>query len=529
MNWSTKVFLVLLQLAIGWHFLYEGLWKVKAEKKWSSKPYLQAANGPTGPAMRWSAGDPSVQRDGVSFNVDDPKVEVETYFAVKPIDTTVPPVNRKLHQHLPPALEKEWDAYFQDYLKSYGLDKAPAPTAAELEKTPPEFLHVLGVDPQAGPLAGIPWGAIELSWVSNAANYDNEGKPDPRVQRFLAERRYQQMKAETVDWMLKGEKKVKRPNFQGPAAESTVKVPQRLQEYLAADKKVHDLEAGTVTMFGHKGTPELKKAKDDAAAIRTELLGDVRDQTNQMKLALRNVLSSDQQRMTFMERYRLTDRSFRELRRTMVVTGSGEQQLFSKTVLEKLEPLRGQTFDNKNAFIAAVSNVMDENDRPAHLDAVVNESKVPAEEKADWSRLKMVDSSVRWGLVVIGALLVVGLFTRLACVAGALFLLSFYLAMPAFPWLPEPAMSEGHYLFVNKNIIEMLALLAIAASRPGQRYGLDLWVRLIVGLFRGKRRDEKAEEYRTIAVKVPADAPPEPRTMVPTESSTTRSDPTHAS
>ena len=30
MNWSTKLFLVLLQLAIGWHFLYEGVWKVKA-------------------------------------------------------------------------------------------------------------------------------------------------------------------------------------------------------------------------------------------------------------------------------------------------------------------------------------------------------------------------------------------------------------------------------------------------------------------------------------------------------------------
>ena len=116
---------------------------------------------------------------------------------------------------------------------------------------------------------------------------------------------------------------------------------------------------------------------------------------------------------------------------------------------------------------------------------------------------------------------------RLAAVAGAGLLLSFYLAMPAFPWLPEPAISDGHYLFVNKNIVEMLALLAIATSKPGRRYGFDLWVRMIIGLFRKKKVETKPEEYRTISVKVPADTPVE-RGNTP-EPSTPRSDPSHAS
>jgi len=52
-------------------------------------------------------------------------------------------------------------------------------------------------------------------------------------------------------------------------------------------------------------------------------------------------------------------------------------------------------------------------------------------------------------------------------------LLSFYLAMPALPYLPESPKSEGHYLYVNKNIIEMIALLALASLQTGRWAGLD--------------------------------------------------------
>jgi uncharacterized membrane protein YphA (DoxX/SURF4 family) len=527
MKWTTKLFLILLQLAIGWHFLYEGLWKIKEEKKWSSRPYLSAANGPTGPAMRWSAGDPAVTRDGVNFTVANPTIAVTSYFELKPLDPAVAPVNQRLHKHMPAQLEKEWDAYFADFLKSYGLDKGPAPDQAEVEKLPPEFIAVFGANPTAGSLAGIPWGAVEISWIAKAGNFENEPNPDPRAQRLLAERRFNQMKAVTVAWLLEGKKKVKRPNIGGPAGESNISVQERVKEYVAANQKAKDLDATTATMFGHKATPELKKARDEAAAIRTELLGDIKDQTTQMKLALRDVLTIDQQRIAFLERYQLTDKSFRELRRTQIVADAGKQEPFPAVVLAKIEPLRDQTFDTKKEFIAAAEKQLDEGEREKYMGALVDQAKVTPDAPAEWSRLHLVDASVRYGLVVIGGLLILGLFSRLACVAGALFLLSFYLAMPAFPWLPEPAMSEGHYLFVNKNIIEMLALLAIASSKPGRRYGLDLWVRMIIGAFRGKKPvNTKREEYRTIAVKVPADGPVERQN---TTEPSTRSDPSHAS
>jgi uncharacterized membrane protein YphA (DoxX/SURF4 family) len=92
----------------------------------------------------------------------------------------------------------------------------------------------------------------------------------------------------------------------------------------------------------------------------------------------------------------------------------------------------------------------------------------------DWNRhLDVADASVKYGLIAIGACLILGLFTPLAALGGAAMLLMFYLAMPALPYLPESPKSEGHYLFVNKNIIEMIALLAIASLNTGRWAGLD--------------------------------------------------------
>ncbi len=54
-----------------------------------------------------------------------------------------------------------------------------------------------------------------------------------------------------------------------------------------------------------------------------------------------------------------------------------------------------------------------------------------------------------------------------------LLLLTFFLAMPPLPGWPESPRAEGHYLFINKNIIEMLALLALATTRSGRWVGLD--------------------------------------------------------
>jgi uncharacterized membrane protein YphA (DoxX/SURF4 family) len=90
-----------------------------------------------------------------------------------------------------------------------------------------------------------------------------------------------------------------------------------------------------------------------------------------------------------------------------------------------------------------------------------------------FSRLEWTDGLVTWGLVTIGACLLAGFWTRTAAVVGAVMLLSFWLAMPPLPWLPAPPNAEGHYLWINKNVIEAIALLVLATTAVGQWAGID--------------------------------------------------------
>ncbi|HYV35897.1 MAG TPA: DoxX family protein [Gemmataceae bacterium] len=103
--------------------------------------------------------------------------------------------------------------------------------------------------------------------------------------------------------------------------------------------------------------------------------------------------------------------------------------------------------------------------------AQLDKGSVP--QAATVTNLDRINIITAWGTTIVGACLLLGLFTRLSCVAGACFLLLFYLAMPALPWLPDNVKSEGHYVFINKNIIEMIALLALATTSSGKWLGLD--------------------------------------------------------
>ncbi len=46
---AAVVMLVVLRVAIGWHFLYEGVWKITNADKFSAEPFLSQAKGPAAP------------------------------------------------------------------------------------------------------------------------------------------------------------------------------------------------------------------------------------------------------------------------------------------------------------------------------------------------------------------------------------------------------------------------------------------------------------------------------------------------
>jgi uncharacterized membrane protein YphA (DoxX/SURF4 family) len=86
-----------------------------------------------------------------------------------------------------------------------------------------------------------------------------------------------------------------------------------------------------------------------------------------------------------------------------------------------------------------------------------------------------------YGLIAMGACLILGFLTPLSALAAAGFLAMIYLSMPPWPGLPESPKVEGHYWIVSKNLIELIACLLIAATPSAHWVGLD-------ALFFGGRR-----------------------------------------
>ena len=93
--------------------------------------------------------------------------------------------------------------------------------------------------------------------------------------------------------------------------------------------------------------------------------------------------------------------------------------------------------------------------------------------------LANADLITMWGLTIVGLLLVLGLFTRLASLGGIGFILLFYLCNPPFVGYFYAIPSEGSYLIVNKNLVELGALLVVLVSGTGRYAGLD---RIVSGL-----------------------------------------------
>jgi uncharacterized membrane protein YphA (DoxX/SURF4 family) len=81
--------------------------------------------------------------------------------------------------------------------------------------------------------------------------------------------------------------------------------------------------------------------------------------------------------------------------------------------------------------------------------------------------LDTIDGVMTYGILGIGLLLLVGLFTRLACLAGALFLLSVVMMQPF--WVSETMPTYNQW-------VEMFALLTLATTPVGRWAGLDFFL-----------------------------------------------------
>jgi uncharacterized membrane protein YphA (DoxX/SURF4 family) len=86
--------------------------------------------------------------------------------------------------------------------------------------------------------------------------------------------------------------------------------------------------------------------------------------------------------------------------------------------------------------------------------------------------LSVVDFTVTWGLILIGLSLFVGLFDRLACIAGMLLIAMFWLANPPLTGLDFGLPHEGNYMVIDKNLVEFFALFILFLFPTGRHLGL---------------------------------------------------------
>ncbi len=93
-----------------------------------------------------------------------------------------------------------------------------------------------------------------------------------------------------------------------------------------------------------------------------------------------------------------------------------------------------------------------------------------------WSGL--LDKMVTYSLTAIGICLMLGLCTRLAAFGGAAFMLMILATQPPWPTIYPPFPEVvGHSLLVDKNFVEMVALLVVMTTGAGRWAGLDVFLR----------------------------------------------------
>lgn len=93
--------------------------------------------------------------------------------------------------------------------------------------------------------------------------------------------------------------------------------------------------------------------------------------------------------------------------------------------------------------------------------------------------LGLVDFLNVWGLTAIGLGLIAGCLTRVALMSGMVLLGFYYLSHPPLAGVRYATPSEGSYLWVNKNLVQMAAMLVLWYFPSERVYGLDRFIHRI--------------------------------------------------
>ncbi len=92
---------------------------------------------------------------------------------------------------------------------------------------------------------------------------------------------------------------------------------------------------------------------------------------------------------------------------------------------------------------------------------------------ADPKMLKVVDLINIWSQMAIGCGLILGFLAPVAAVGGILLLAIYYVANPPLPGFTSSLPAEGSYLIIDKNLVELFALVVLLVFPTSRTFGLD--------------------------------------------------------
>jgi uncharacterized membrane protein YphA (DoxX/SURF4 family) len=232
----------------------------------------------------------------------------------------------------------------------------------------------------------------------------------------------------------------------------------------------------------------LTKIEDEAVQWMTRTTADEKNftaKTQEGRLPLPTRLAQYKRKL---EEWSKLDYSY------LTAIGSEAEAARRQSLKAELKRLRTGLLNDLDEYTQDLRKELEKIPTSEQKRAAESKGDTPLPSPAPNEKQKWIDWATMYGLTALGACLILGLFTRLSCVLTAAFLLSTYLCSPPFPWLPAAPNNEGYYLFINKNAIEMLALLALATTASGRWLGLDAVIHWM--LFGGSRPASSPQNIR---------------------------------
>jgi len=427
---ATMVILVILRLSLGCHFFYEGVWKIKHADKFSSEPFLTQAKGPFAPMFYAMVPDLDGKR----------RLKIEK---VAKAD----------------GLIERWRKYQSDNETRFrrNLEKAGK----------------LGDEAERKKLRDFTQASRQLLW-------DTEDKLEGRLAR------HEQV---IIGYLASDEKE----KFAEQVKGCLVEIASVEKAYFDALGTLIEESTGGKSPSFNSGVP----GAADAAALSKVVSvrdgikgGQALKNWNKVKtnIAKKYRLSDDQryELEKVFRRYKDSLRQYLAENLADIAAYHGSRTRFEQRKAEGnngADHQKKRTWDEQQKLRREVGQWLGEIDQlqddlgSAAWALLSDAQKRKGEIPMPSTRGDFVDFMVTYGLTAIGFCLLLGLFTRPAALGGAAFLTFVLMTQPPWPTIYPPAPGVvGHALLVDKNFIELVALLLIASCAAGRWAGVDYFV-----------------------------------------------------